>query len=70
MFLLFSMWDAEKDANEKEEISPFLFLLFVFASYFVTVGLIYSTKVKLFELLYGPIFLPMLFEIPGVSQEY
>jgi hypothetical protein len=62
----FSMWDAVKDANRKEEISPFLFLPFVFAAYFVTVGLIYSTKVRLFGLLFGPIFLPMLFVIPGV----
>jgi hypothetical protein len=62
----FSMWDAVKDANGKEEITPFLFLPFVFSAYFVTVGLIYSNKVKLFGLLFGPIFLPMLFVIPGV----
>jgi len=62
----FSMWDAVKDANGDEEKSPFLFLPFVFAAYFVTVGLIYSTKVKLFGILLGPIFLPMLFVIPGV----
>jgi hypothetical protein len=62
----FSMWDAVKDANGKEVISPFLFLPFVFAAYFVTVGLIYSTKIKLFGLLLGPIFLPMLSVIPGV----
>ncbi|MCS0655394.1 hypothetical protein [Cytobacillus firmus] len=62
----FSMWDAVKDANGGGEKSPFLFLPFVFAAYFVTVGLIYSTKVKLFGLLFGPVFLPMLFVIPGV----
>lgn len=62
----FSMWDAVKDANGGGEKSAFLFLPFVFAAYFVTVGLIYSTKVKLFGLLFGPIFLPMLFVIPGV----
>ena len=62
----FSMWDAVKDANGKEEISPFLFLPFVFSAYFVTVGLIYSTKIKLFGILLGPVFLPMLFVIPGV----
>jgi hypothetical protein len=60
------MWDAIKDANGKEEISPFLFLPFVFVAYFVTVGLIYSTKVKLFGILLGPVFLPMLFVFPGV----
>lgn len=66
LFVLFSMWDAVKDANRNDEISPLLFLPFVFAAYFVTVGLIYSTKVKLFGTLLGPIFLPMLFVIPGV----
>jgi hypothetical protein len=62
----FSMWDAVKDAHGKKEISPFLFLPFVFSSYFVTVGLIFSTKIKIFGILLGPIFLPMLFVIPGV----
>lgn len=62
----FSMWDAVKDANGSEKISPFLFLPFVFAAYFVTAGLIYSTKVKLFGILLGPIFSPILFVIPGV----
>ncbi|PFN76537.1 hypothetical protein COJ85_32610 [Bacillus sp. AFS076308] len=62
----FSMWDAIKDANEGGENSPFLFLPFVFAAYFVTIGLIYSTDIKIFGVLFGPIFLPMLFVIPGV----
>jgi hypothetical protein len=62
----FSMWDAVKDANGKEEITPLLFLPFVFSAYFVTVGLIFSTKIKIFGILLGPIFLPMLFVIPGV----
>jgi hypothetical protein len=62
----FSMWDAVKDAKGKEENSPFLFLPFVFSAYFVTVGLIFSTKIKVFGILLGPIFLPILFVIPGV----
>jgi hypothetical protein len=62
----FSMWDAVKDAIGIEENSPFLFLPFVFSAYFVTVGLIYSAKIKLFGMLLGPIFLPMLFVIPGI----
>ncbi|RPK01414.1 hypothetical protein [Priestia endophytica] len=32
----------------------------------MTVGLIYSSKSKLFDVLFGPIWLPMLFVIPGV----
>ncbi|PGY03287.1 hypothetical protein [Bacillus sp. AFS031507] len=62
----FSMWDAVKDANGEDEFSPLLFLPFVFSAYFVTVGLIYSTKIKLFGISLGPVFLPMLFVIPGV----
>jgi hypothetical protein len=62
----FSMWDAVKDANGEREKSPFLFLPFVFAAYFVTIGLIYSTDIKIFGVLLGPIFLPILFVIPGV----
>jgi hypothetical protein len=46
--------------------SPLLFLSFVFSAYFVTVGLIYSTDMTIFGVFLGPIFLPMLFVIPGV----
>lgn len=62
----FAMWDAVRDADEKGENSPLSFLPFVFAAYFVTVGLIYSSEVFLFGHLIGPIFLPMLFVLPGV----
>lgn len=40
----FAMWDAVKDA--KGNNPPFSFLPFVFAAYFVTIGLIYSSKIK------------------------
>jgi hypothetical protein len=62
----FSMWDAVKDANRGKENSSLLYLPFVFAAYFVTVGLIYSTDITIFGILFGPVFLPMLFVIPGV----
>jgi hypothetical protein len=62
----FAMWDAVKESNEGGESSPLLFLPFVFSAYFVTVGLIYSTNMTLFGVFLGPIFLPMLFVIPGV----
>ncbi|MEH7121481.1 hypothetical protein V7128_29430 [Neobacillus vireti] len=62
----FSMWDAVKDANRGQENSSFLFLPFVFATYFVTIGLIYLTKILIFGVLLGPVFLPMLFVVPGV----
>ncbi|WP_343750515.1 hypothetical protein [Lentibacillus halophilus] len=60
----FAMWDAFKDADEGR--SRFAFLPFVFSAYFVTVGLIYSKTLTLFGMLFGPVWLPILFVIPGV----
>lgn len=61
---MFAMWDAYKIAMpENEELS---FLPFVFSAYFVTVGLMYSTKVKLFGIFFGPVFLPMMSVVPGL----
>lgn len=61
---MFAMWDAYRIAlNDKEELS---FLPFVFCAYFVTVGLMYSTRLTIFGILFGPVFLPMLFLIPGL----
>ncbi|MCP3740736.1 hypothetical protein [Rossellomorea sp. BNER] len=61
----FAMWDAFKDAGAGEE--PYSFLPFVFGAYFVTVGLIYSSNLELFGIVLGPVWLPMLFMIPGVG---
>lgn len=60
----FSIWDAFKDAGGGKD--PFAFLPFVFAAYFVTIGLIYCTKITIFGVLLGPVFLPILFVLPGV----
>ncbi|OIJ18134.1 hypothetical protein BKP45_11095 [Anaerobacillus alkalidiazotrophicus] len=62
-FYLFSLWDAYRDANEKTK--PYLYLPFAFGAFFVTVGLIYSPRLLIFGVLLGPVFLPMLFLIPG-----
>jgi hypothetical protein len=61
----FAMWDAFKDAGGGEE--PYSFLPFVFGAYFVTVGLIYSSNLELFGIVFGPVWLPMLFMIPGIG---
>ncbi|UOQ91536.1 hypothetical protein MUO14_13190 [Halobacillus shinanisalinarum] len=61
----FAAWDAYKEASGK--MPPYAFLPFVFAAYFVTVGLIYSPIVRLMGVLVGPIWLPMLFLIPGIG---
>jgi len=61
---LFAIWDAFKDAEG--ESTPLMFLPFVCSAYFVTIGVIYSFKMTIFGILFGPIFLPILCVIPGV----
>ncbi|MED4262418.1 hypothetical protein ABEX88_11455 [Priestia megaterium] len=61
----FAMWDAWKDIGGGKDRHAFL--PFVFAAYFVTLGCIYSSSVKLFGVLLGPIWLPMLCVIPGLA---
>lgn len=61
----FALWDAYRDANDPPE--PYIFLPFVFSAYFVTVGLMYSTRLTIFGILFGPVFLPMLFVLPGLA---
>ncbi|MBM7655890.1 hypothetical protein [Neobacillus cucumis] len=60
----FAMWDAWKDGGGGKE--RFSFLPFVFSAYFVTVGCMYSTDLKLFGVLLGPVWLPMICVIPGI----
>jgi TM2 domain-containing membrane protein YozV len=63
-FYMFSLWDAFRDSNTS--LQPYLYLPFAFGAYFITVGLIYSARIKIFGVLLGPVFLPMLFLIPGL----
>lgn len=60
----FVMWDACKDSGGGED--KHAFLPFVFSAFFVTVGCIYSSNLRLFGILFGPVWLPMLFVIPGL----
>ncbi|OAS89146.1 hypothetical protein A6K24_00880 [Metabacillus litoralis] len=60
----FAMWDAYKDAGGEKDC--FSFLPFVFSAYFVTVGCMYSSNFKLFGVLLGPVWLPIIAVIPGV----
>lgn len=60
----FSMWDAYKDAGGAKE--PYAYLPFVGSAFFVTVGLMYSARVKLFGITFGTIWFPMLCVIPGI----
>ncbi|WP_373896184.1 hypothetical protein [Virgibacillus sp. CBA3643] len=61
----FSMWDAFKDAGGGKE--RYSFLPFVFMAYFMTVGVIYSSKLTLFGVLLGPVWLPIVSVIPGLT---
>lgn len=56
---MFAMWDGYRDVGGIK--TPYSFLPFVFTAYFLTVGVIYSSKLKLFGVLLGPVWLPILF---------
>ena len=60
----FAIWDAYKDAGGAK--GPYSFLPFVLCACFVTVGLIYSERVKLFGFTLGTVWFPILCVIPGV----
>jgi hypothetical protein len=60
----FSMWDAVKDAGGGK--GDYSYLPYVFAAFFVTVGLILSSNFTIFGMLFGPVWLPMLFVLPGI----
>ncbi|MDQ0252844.1 TM2 domain-containing membrane protein YozV [Evansella vedderi] len=65
---MFSIWDAYRDAEG--DTSALAYLPFVFGAFFITIGLIYSTKLTLFGIKLGPVFLPMTFLIPGLLIGY
>lgn len=60
----FAMYDAYKEAGGAK--SPYAFLPFAFAAYFVTVGLMVSEKAIFFGITFGPIWFPMISVIPGL----
>jgi hypothetical protein len=60
----FSMWDAVKDAGGGKD--DYSYLPYVFAAFFVTVGLIFSSNLTIFGMLFGPVWLPILFVFPGI----
>jgi hypothetical protein len=61
---LFSLWDGYRSAMPANE--KYSFLPFVFGAYFVTVGLMLSPKISFLHVHPGPVFLPMIFLIPGL----
>jgi hypothetical protein len=65
---MFSMWDAYRHTLDEKIDGNYL--PFVFGAYFVTVGLMLSPKIKVFNISLGPVFLPMLFLVPGLLIGY
>ncbi|MGP4081530.1 hypothetical protein ACTWQL_16615 [Pseudalkalibacillus sp. R45] len=62
----FSLWDAVNDAGGGKEPEPYSFLPYVLGVFFVTVGLIFSSNLRIYGVLWGPVWLPMLFVFPGI----
>ncbi|MGG1367809.1 hypothetical protein ABE322_18610 [Priestia megaterium] len=61
---MFAMYDAYKYSTKN---TPYLsFLPFVGGAYTVTVGLMYASKLHFGEVLLGPIWLPIIFLVPGL----
>jgi hypothetical protein len=60
----FAMWDAFKDAGGGDK--PYSYLPFVSSAFIVTVGVIYSAHAKIFGVLLGSVWFPMLCLIPGL----
>jgi hypothetical protein len=62
---LFSIWDAYRDGGGGK--TPYSYLPFVFAAYFATLGLIFSPGFKVFGVLLGPVWLPILSCFIGIG---
>ncbi|UOQ91650.1 hypothetical protein MUO14_13925 [Halobacillus shinanisalinarum] len=61
---MFGIWDAYKYSHP--DVKPLAFLPFVISAYFVTVGLIYSSKIKIMGMILGPVWMPIIFLLPGL----
>jgi hypothetical protein len=60
----FSMWDAVSDAGGSTK--PYSFLPYVFSALFTTLGLVYSSKLMMLGVLFGPVWLTLIFLLPGI----
>lgn len=65
-FYFFSLWEVYK----KEITKPYAYIPFVTAVYTMTTGMFLSGKDRIFGLLLGPVWLPLLCLVPGVSIGY
>jgi hypothetical protein len=60
----FAMWDGFKDAGGGKK--PYSYLPFVCSAFLVTVGIMYSAQAKVFGIVLGSVWFPMLCVIPGL----
>jgi hypothetical protein len=60
---LYGIWDAYRDAGGGQD--PFSYLPFVFSAYLGTIGVIYSSNLKIMNILLGPIWLSISFLFLG-----
>ncbi|PLT28884.1 hypothetical protein [Peribacillus deserti] len=61
----FAMWDAFKEAGGGKK--PYAYLPFVLSAYFVTTGIMFSARVKIYGVLLGSMWFPMLCVVPGLA---
>lgn len=64
---MYSIWDAYRDSTNTANFS---FFPCVFAAFFATVGIMYSPKLRIYGLLLGPVWLPMLLCFVGLGFGY
>lgn len=62
---MFAMYDAYKFGQGNSKGNAFF--PFAFGAYFVTCGLIYSSKFSIFGIVPGPVWLPILMLLPGFA---
>ncbi|MBP1990021.1 hypothetical protein [Paenibacillus eucommiae] len=61
---MFGIWDAYREVSS--ELNPYSYLPFVTSAFVATVGLIYSSW-RICGILWGPVWLPMLFCFIGLG---
>jgi hypothetical protein len=62
---MFAIWDAVRGA--KGELSSLAYIPYVCSAYSITIGVIYSDIFTIFGVLWGPVWLPILFCFLGIG---
>jgi hypothetical protein len=62
---MFAIWDAVRGAEGK--LSAFSYIPYVCSAYLITVGVMFSNTITIFGVLWGPVWLPILFCFLGIG---